>query len=234
MSPKRRALTAILDQEPATEAPDQAIIPPARPADIARRSADAVHTKLVIAPEPGGRRRVQRPAVVAVPARRRKAVRAAGPPPEAQDQVMAARLSARDTPRTWTTHSIRLPAALAQALRARVVADSDRTGDDGLAVCHYVEAALTTIPESPGRAAELGIAWRQANRSVATADHVSGTRLRRDTAQRMKRLTRHLGLLDATVRAWEVHAAAVAALLEQLDGGSAGTGADGAIDYSPP
>lgn len=157
-------------------------------------------------------------------ARRRKA--AAEPVPAGEvaqaawQLVEAAHYSARDFPREWVGFSIRLPRSLADQLGDRVRKDRRRTGNRHLAKRHYLSAALSLIPADPVLAAALGREWRQANRGV-TGDAVAGNGLHAGVAQAMTDLASELGDPRLAVRAWEVQAAAVTALLGQLEEPSA-------------
>jgi hypothetical protein len=184
--------------------------------------------QIALVPDPGDRQKNRRRA--ARQPRPRKAAQPAAPG-TARERVQAARRSAYDAPKTWQDYSVRLPRALARSLAVRVADDRDETGDSGLALCHYVEAALGSVPGLrpvrhpdgstillPVAAAAIGIAWREANRSSSGEVIVTGTRLRKGTADRLGQITGRLRLLDDRVRAWEICAGAVAALLGELNG----------------
>jgi hypothetical protein len=200
MTARRRGLGAIIDAQRA----------------VAGEAPPGVG--LAVVPDPAAARTPRHPA-----RRRRQPQKPA--PGGAWDRVLAAQVSAEDAPQDWEQFSVRLPAGLVTRLAARVVADKARTGNRRLARCHYAQAALGAIDRDPGKAAEAGMAWRRENRGTALRT-VAGTRLHRDLAGRMHGLADQLQARAGSVRAWEVQAAAVAALLDALETAAAVPGKD--------
>lgn len=135
----------------------------------------------------------------------------------AMTAVLAAYASVKQEPRSWTTHTLRLPASLDQRIKRRIVADSTATGLN-LAQCHYVQAALGAVPPDLERAAAIGRAWREAHLLDRRGDTAggSGTRLHRDTAEAMSSLARQVRGLSYKVTLQDVAAGAVSALLDEL------------------
>lgn len=229
-APKRGRLSDFISEAPAAgnpaavadDGPGVVSIATARtvaPAVTAARTADQTREAM----QASAAARAQ-PASGKKPARRRKATPA--PPPGADEltgahgRVAAARDSAADAPQEWQSFSIKLPVDLANELIAR--SHTDRRGMFGrgqkAAVCHYVQAALAGIPTDPAEAAALGLEYRRAHRGTRPGAG-SGRRLHRDTAAAMSDLAEDLRLVPGTVRAWEVHAAAITRLLDDLAAG---------------
>jgi len=222
MSPARRGLEAYVAAAKPEDAADSpallTAVPEATPAAAAARVADKFRQNRRAADEARGDRADDRAIARKAPARKSRRVTSAdvAPAGDAWEQVMAARNSAQDSPEEWGQLGVRLPAALAMALKARWAADRQRPGGKGLAVGHYVSAALATVPAAPGRAAGLGMAWRRAHRGDGHATAGSGYRAHQDVRAAMDRLGAGLRLLPGTVKLWEVQAAAVAAFLDGL------------------
>ena len=140
-------------------------------------------------------------------------------PRDGLEPVRRARDSVRDDPRSWEAFATKLPRALVQRLNSQLAADQAATGDYGLAIGHYLEAAFSAIPSSVDKAAAWGFAWRKRQDGPAGSEPV-GSRLRRDTALAMHLLPARLRTLERRPKVWEIQAEALARLLDGLDGGT--------------
>jgi hypothetical protein len=151
---------------------------------------------------------------------RARPARGAGKTPDARALIAASRASARNAPGEWENFSVRLPVALDQRLKKRFAADkTDKTAprDYGLHRNHYLNAALTQVPEDVEEAAKWGLDWRARSPAGRTLTRGSGSRLHRDVASAMHDLVDWLPTLEARPNAWEIQAEAVSRLLDQLD-----------------
>jgi len=135
----------------------------------------------------------------------------------AVEAVRRARDSARDDPRGWEPFTVRLPGALVRRLKVRLAADQAATKDFTLALSHYLEAALATIPTDLAKAAAWGFAWRKRAGGAPARNVPTGSLARKDTALVMHLLPARLGTLERKPAAWEIMAEALARLLDGLD-----------------
>jgi hypothetical protein len=107
-------------------------------------------------------------------------------------------------------------------VRQRVIDDlpqARRAGEYLPAADHYVEAALAAIPVDAAQAAQWAVQWRALVRSQGHPPGPpvqAGSRVRTATKDEMLSLTEQLRLRDGRVPVWQVHAAAVARLLNRL------------------
>jgi len=140
---------------------------------------------------------------------------------DARGLVSAARSSARDRPREWETFTARLPLGLADRLTLRLARDKRATGDYGLAASHYLNAALSQIPDDIESAAQWGLDWRARSTDIRTLTRGSGSRLHRDVVFALHELSTWLPTLAVHPRTWEVMAEALTRLLDALDANEA-------------
>lgn len=131
------------------------------------------------------------------------------------DLVVASHNSAVDHPSEWVDYSMRIPPSVAAALKDRLRLDQARTRLWSLAARHYINAALSRVPEDIEAAGELGLQWRQEHRGEA-AKSPSGNGLHQDVELQMRLLSAGLSSLPAPVRLWEISAAAIQNLLNDL------------------
>jgi hypothetical protein len=140
-----------------------------------------------------------------------------GPETDVRALVRAARTSARDRPREWQAFTARLPADLARRLNLRVAQDKRATGDYGLAAAHYLNAALSQVPEDLDQAAQWGLDWRARTADIRVNTTGAGSRLHEDVASAMHELGSWLRTLDIHPKMWEVMAEALTRFLDALD-----------------
>jgi hypothetical protein len=167
-------------------------------------------------------------APVLQPVRRPTARRRHAPPAaEPWARVLAARDSAIGSPKGWTVKTLKLPPDLLATLKARRATDMELPGTRRLEVCHYLEAALAPVGESPIAAAALAAIWQRQYGIGQTETEGSGRRMSRATADRLSRLGRRLDDLPNRVWLWEVTAGAVLQFLAELEGDQEEGGNDG-------
>lgn len=140
---------------------------------------------------------------------------------KAWERVAAAGFSARRESRSWTPYTPRLPETMWAALDDRTLVDARRTGDYGVAVCHYLQVAFDGLPREgnaidAAAAAAAGLDWlRRAGNPGPLVP--TGSRLQKAMKAQMQDLAKLLRRQQPRVELWVVQAAFVQALLDDLE-----------------
>ena len=133
-----------------------------------------------------------------------------------RDAVEAAFMSARRSPSDWGTAPVRISELAKERLADRRGIDADRFGVD-FAETHYLEAAMSAVPEDADAAMEWVDAYLK-TLGLQMPDTVGTTsRLRKTTAERFKTVSRTLRRKHGFGKIGHLQTAALIRLLDSLD-----------------
>lgn len=131
--------------------------------------------------------------------------------------VIESHLEARLQPRSWRPVSLRYPDDVLDRLVTRMAVDQEATGREGLAVTHYINAALSCAPHTVNEAIKLAWQELELNDGLPMNAPSRSHRIREDTAHTIRRLKTSMRVKSGFGMYSFYVTAAIKRFLDQLD-----------------